>query len=115
LFYFGVGANSFIRHGLGDPRQEALEATTALEAALANSHFMNPLISLCCLLGGAALLFRRTAPLGIGILAPLVVIIFFFHLLLTGDWWWGTLNAVWLAVLAWEFRKGFHGLWNYDR
>jgi hypothetical protein len=53
---------------------------------------------------GGALFFRRTAPLGIVILTPLVTIIFFFHLMITPDWWWGSLNLVWLAVLAWRYR-----------
>lgn len=113
-FYFGVGANSFVRHRLGDPQQELAESTTALEVALANSHFMNLLITLCCLFGGGALLFRRTTPLGIVIVAPLVVVIFFFHLIATKDWWWGTLNLLWLTALVWQYRRGFYGLWRYS-
>jgi hypothetical protein len=114
LFYFCVGAGSFLHSGLGHPQQEIAEATTSLEVALAQSRFLNPLLSACCLVGGAAMLFRRTTPLGIVVLAPLVIIIFFFHLMITaGWWWWGSLNLIWLAALAWYFRDGFDGLWNY--
>jgi hypothetical protein len=113
LLYFGVGANSFLFSGLGQPHQEMAQATNSLELAMAQSRFLNPLLSACCLVGGGAMLLRRTTPLGIVILAPLVIIIFFFHLMITGDWWWGALNLVWLCALAWYFRAGFRGLWNY--
>ncbi len=74
---------------------------------------MDPLLALTCLFGGAALLMPRTAPLGIVVLAPVVVIIFFFHVVLSGNWIWGTLNLIALAGLAWGYRKAFSSLWNY--
>jgi hypothetical protein len=40
------------------------------------------------------MLSRRTAPLGIAMLAPVVAVIFLFHLVLTGNWIQGTLNLV---------------------
>ena len=91
----------------------ALVDATAFEAALAQTGFMNPLLCLGCFLGGGALLFRRTAPLGIALLAPLVVIIFCFHLFMTKSYLWGTLNLLWLAALAWRYRRGFDQLWHY--
>jgi hypothetical protein len=110
-WYFGVGVIGFITN---NPTKDAAEATTALEKAMAQSLFLNPLLCLCCLAGGGALFFRRTAPLGIVILAPLVITIFFFHVVLTKSYVWGTLNLVWLMALAWRCRRGFDSLWNYQ-
>ena len=110
LWYFGVGVVGF---ALNDQAKDIAHAATAFEAALAQTGFMNPLLCLGCFLGGGALLFRRTAPLGIALLAPLVVIIFCFHLFITKSYLWGTLNLLWLAVLAWRYRRGFDQLWHY--
>jgi len=115
LFYFYVGVKWFALHGLGDPVKDAVAASTVLESAMAQSRFMNPLLAFGCLLGGAALFFRRTAPLGIVLLAPIVIIIFFFHLVVTGIWPWGALHLIWLTALAWHFRRGFDPLWNYPQ
>ena len=109
-WYFGVGVIGFITN---NPTKDAAEASTALEKVMAQTLFMNPLLCLCCFLGGGAMLFRRTTPLGIVILTPLVVIIFFFHIVITHDWAWGTLNLGFLIALAWRFRHGFDQLWNY--
>jgi hypothetical protein len=114
LFYFGVGVHPFVSRLLGHRTNAMAEASTYLEIAIAKSRFLNPLIASNCVLGGGAMFFRRTTPLGIIMLAPLVIIIFFFHLVITGDWWWGGLNLVWLAALAWYYRDGFVGLWNYE-
>jgi hypothetical protein len=43
---------------------------------MAESGFLNPLLCLCCTIGGAALFLKRSSPLGLVILAPLVIIIF---------------------------------------
>lgn len=109
-WYFGVGIIGSITN---NPAKDAAEATTALEKVMAQSLFMKPLLFLCSFLGGGAMLFRRTAPLGIVILAPLVIIIFFFHIVITKSFAWGTLNLLWLIVLAWRFRHGFDQQWNY--
>jgi hypothetical protein len=74
---------------------------------------MNLLLCAACFAGGGALLFRRTAPLGLLILAPLVIIIFFFRVVITKSYIWGTLNLVWLIALGWYFRPAFHSVWNY--
>jgi hypothetical protein len=43
------------------------------QKALTASHFMDHLLALACVFGGGVLLIRRTAPLGIAMLAPVVV------------------------------------------
>jgi len=111
LWYFGVGVIGFVTN---DAVKDAAQASTPLEKAMAESLFMNPLLCLACLAGGGAMLFRRTAPLGIVILAPLVIIIFCFHMVITKSYLWGSLNLILLAVNAWQFRRGFYPLWSYS-
>lgn len=110
LYYFGVGTVGIIT---GDKAKDIANAGTPFQRALSETGFMDPLLCVACIAGGAALFFRRTAPLGIVVLAPLVIIIFFFHIVITRSWLWGTLNLVWLVALAWQFRHGFDSLWNY--
>jgi hypothetical protein len=110
LWYFGVGIVGFITN---DAVKDAAQASTSLEKAMAETGFMNLLLCLACFVGGGAMLFRRTTPLGIVILAPLVIIIFCFHMVITKSYLWGSLNLILLAALAWQFRRGFDQLWNY--
>jgi hypothetical protein len=110
LWYFCVGIIGFVTKNAS---KDAAHAATAFEKALAETGFMNLLLCAACLVGGGALLFRRTAPLGLVILMPLVIIIFFFHIVITKSYVWGTVNLAWLIVLAWHFRAAFHSLWNY--
>jgi len=110
LWYFGVGIIGFVTN---DAMKDAAKAATPLERAMAESLFMNPLLCLACLVGGGAMLFRRTTPLGIVILMPLVIIIFCFHIVITKSYLWGSLNLILLAANAWRFRRGFDPLWNY--
>jgi hypothetical protein len=115
LWYLTTGGAWLVAHALGHgaAHHEVAAGAIAFQKALTESHFMDPLLALTCFFGGAALLTRRTAPLGIAMLAPVVVVIFFFHLVLSGNWIWGTLNLVWFAGLAWCFRGAFTTLWTY--
>jgi hypothetical protein len=94
---------------------EVTPGAIAFTKALSDSRFMDPLLAVACLLGGGALLIGRTAPLGIAILAPVVVVIFLFHLVLSGNWIWGALNLVWFTGLAWRYRRAFIPLWTYSQ
>jgi hypothetical protein len=115
LWYFITGGAWLAGHllGSGVTHHEVVASAIAFQAALTESRFMDPLLATTCLFGGAALLFRRTSPLGIVVLAPVVVVIFLFHVVLSGNWMWGTLNLVWLASLAWRCRSAFATLWSY--
>jgi hypothetical protein len=115
LWYFLTGAAWLVSHGLGRVTQhrEVAAGAIAFQKALTESGFMDPLLAITCLFGGAALLVRRTTPLGIVVLAPVVAVIFFFHVVLSGNWIWGTLNLTWFTGLAWSCRKAFTTLWNY--
>ena len=89
------------------------ENAAAFSEALQQTRFLFPLIALANIAGGAALLARRTAPLGLVLLAPSVTGIFFYHLLFTGLVWWGLIWAAGLALLAWSHRGAFQPLWSY--
>jgi len=114
-FYAYIGVAWFSHALFGTPWPEHQETPTAhaLTTALTDSGLVDPMIASACLAGGVLLLFRRTAPLGIVVLAPLVIGIFLFHLLLNDNWPWGTFHLAWLAVLAWLHRDAFRPLWNY--
>jgi hypothetical protein len=116
LWYLVTGGSWLANYALGrgGAHQETVVGAIAFQKALTETHFMDPLLAVACLLGGAAMLIHRAAPLGIVILAPVVVVIFLFHLVLTGNWVWGTLNLVWFAGLALWYRKAFTALWNYS-
>lgn len=114
-FYVYVGATWFSHalFGTAWPEHRETPAARALTTALSDSGIVDPMIASACLAGGLLLLFRRTAPLGIAVLAPLVTGIFLFHLLLNDNWPWGAFHFAWLAVLAWLHRAAFRPLWSY--
>jgi hypothetical protein len=114
-FYTYVGASWWSHALFGTPWPEHQEtpAAKALTTALGESGIVDPLIAATCLAGGVLLLFRRTSPLGIAVLAPLVTGIFLFHLLLNDNWPWGSFHLACLAALAWQHRDAFRPLWRY--
>jgi hypothetical protein len=116
LFYLATGVAFFLNafFGIGSPPDQPTAQATAFTLALTASHFIDPLLSLAYLAGGGALLRQRSAPLGILVLAPVVLVIFCFHLVLSGQWIWGTVNLVWLLALAWQYRSAFYPLWSYS-
>jgi hypothetical protein len=115
LWYFITGGAWFVSHllGRGVAHHEVAAGAIAFQTALTESRFMDPLLASTCLFGGAALLFRRTSPLGIVVLAPVVVVIFLFHAVLSGNWLWGTMNLLWFAGLAWHYRRALAILWSH--
>ncbi len=89
------------------------EAGAAFHRAMTATGFLDPSIALGYVIGGFCLLRLRTAPLGVVLLAPLVLVIFLFNLLLSPTWPWGTAHLLWLLVLAWHLRPAFTPLWRY--
>ena len=85
----------------------------AFQAALEETGFIVPIMALVFMTSGVLMFFRRTAPLGIVLLAPFVVVIFFTHLILDGSAIWGTSHLLLLALFAWQFRTAYWPLWNF--
>jgi len=99
--------------GWPGPRQPTIGAQ-ALTDALDASRIIDPLLAMTYIVGGVALMFRRTAPLGVVLLAPAIGTIFFFHLVLSGQFIWGSANALCFAALAWRNRGRLSLLWSAE-
>ena len=89
------------------------EKAAAFSEALQQFGFAFALLALGNIAGGAALLIKRTAPLGVVLLTPSVIGIFFYHLLFTGLVWWGLIWTAGLGLLAWSYRGRLQPLWSY--
>jgi len=115
LFYTVMGAVSLTFRLLDKPfvtpANNAQEY--AFASALTASGFIDPLISATCLVGGLLVLVRRTTPLGLVVLAPLVTVIFLYHLLLSGSPAIGAVQLVLLLALAWVHRGAYRPLWSH--
>ena len=91
------------------------EAEKELVAAMTSAGFFAPVVILTCLVGGTATVFKRTAPVGLLVLTPLIAMIFLYHAYLTGAYVHAGVQAAYLAVLYWLHRDAFIPLWNYGR
>ena len=95
------------------PEFEIAAASKNFQQALFETGFVIPLLALNYIVSGAALMFRRTAPLGVAIIAPIILVIFFTNTVLDSAWMWGTAHAaIWLA-LAWKYRSAFIPMWSF--
>jgi hypothetical protein len=114
LFFFTTGLfiAAFVLFRIGGPPPQLNAEAQAFTDALTRARIIDPLISISYLAGGAALLFRRTAPLGLVLLAPSVVVIVAFHLVLDSLWFVALILAAIYGLLAWESRKRFRPLWT---
>ena len=108
LIFTVFGLNGFF-HFL--PLPELSEEAGAFMGALAATGYMFPLIKLTEVVGGVMLLAGRFVPLGLTLLAPVVVNILLFHLVLDPA---GMIMTVVLVVLqiflAWAYRGSFTGV-----
>ncbi len=108
----GLAIMAFVLFGVGHPPTQPTPAAQAFTEALDRSRFMDPLIALSYLGGGGALLWRRTAPLGLVLLAPTVVTIVVYHFVLTGSVAWGSAVGAYYVALVWHARAAFRPLWT---
>jgi hypothetical protein len=100
---------------LPEPHWEQYMSTRAatFELAMENTHYLVQFIVLIWIASGVALLFTRTAPLGVALLAPVAVNILLADTLLDVEYLWGAAHTFPLFALAWHYRSAFTGLWNY--
>lgn len=95
------------------PNFQISPQNAAFQEALKSTGFIVPIMALAYVVSGGLMLFRRTAPLGIVLLAPFVLVILFTHLFLNGRPAWGIMHAAFLVIFAWQFRSAFVPLWSY--
>ena len=113
-FYLAVGLQAgLVFLGAIPPVEYPNRNSAEFMVAMRETGFMVPLMIFGFISSGACLLFQRTTPLGVVLLAPFVVIIFFTTTLLDARWVWGGLHLAILCVLAWRYRDAFVSLWRY--
>ena len=82
--------------------------------AILATHGFLPVVGVLQVIGGLLLLVGRYVPLGLTILAPIVVNILMFHMLLLGGAGIapGLLVTVLEVFLIWAYRRSFRGLFD---
>jgi hypothetical protein len=115
LFYITMGVLTFLFLAglISMPNFEISPQNAVFQEALKSTGFIVPIMALTYVVSGGLMLFRRTAPLGIVLLAPFVLVILFTHLFLNGRPAWGIMHACLLLLFAWQFRSAFVPLWSY--
>lgn len=115
LFYIAMGVQALlVLAGLSSiPDFRISLQNAAFQNALEATGFIVPILAMTYLLAGGLMIFKRTAPLGIVLLAPCVLVILLTHLMLNGNPVWGIMHAGLLLLFAWQFRSAYSPLWNY--
>lgn len=115
LFYIAMGVQALlVLAGLSSkPDFRISLQNAAFQNALEATGFIVPILAMTYLLAGGLMIFKRTAPLGIVLLAPFVLVILLTHLMLNGNPVWGIMHAGLLLLFAWQFRSAYSPLWNY--
>lgn len=108
----GLFIAAFVMFGLGAPPRQLNPQAQAFTDALTAARIIDPLLALSYIGGGAALLFRRTTPLGLILLGPAVVVIVAFHLFLDRLWFVAIGLAAMYALIAWQSRERLRALWT---
>ncbi len=110
LLFFVFGLNGIL-HFLPTPPMPQDDSTTL--AMIMMKHGWLTFVSVLQVIGGLLLLVGRYVPLGLVILAPIVVNILLFHLLLAPK---GIVPGLFAAVLEvfliWAYRRSFRGLFD---
>ena len=116
LFFFAIGAQALLVYAGILPKSEypsSPESKEFTEAIFATG-FIGPIMSITYFVSGILMIFNRTAPLGLVLLAPFIVVILFTHLMLNGSPPFGILMASLWLLFAWRFRSAYQPMWNYQ-
>ncbi|MGO9450274.1 MAG: hypothetical protein ACLQDV_04365 [Candidatus Binataceae bacterium] len=110
LIFFVFGLNGFL-HFLPMPPMKG--GALDFVVALANTHYMFPILFVAQVLGGVLLLAGVFVPFALVVLAPVIINIFFFHLMLAPD---GLPLAIIVAALelflALQYRESLGALFS---
>lgn len=115
IFFLGIGAQALLMYAGILPNSEypsSPEAKEFTEAIFATG-FIGPIMSITYFSSGILMIFNRTAPLGLVLLAPFIVVILFTHLMLNGNPPFGIMMALLWVLFAWRFRDAYQPMWNY--
>jgi hypothetical protein len=114
LFFLATGLWVLlsIATGLLPAPGQPTPAASAFMQALDDARFVTPMLGLSYIAGGGCLLFTRTAPLGLVLLAPSVAVILGFHLFLSGQYVWGPFVTAYFLLLVWRYRRSLAALWS---
>jgi uncharacterized membrane protein YphA (DoxX/SURF4 family) len=107
FLFFAAGVTYFL---LPPPEAKLPEAALAFAGALAKSGYMMPLVKGTELVGGALLLANRFVPLGLTLLAPVIVNLALFNFVLAPSGMGCGMSGVIIALelwLAWAYRGTF--------
>lgn len=106
LVFFAAGLVGLLH--LAPPPKDMPQATLDFLNGLMATHYMMPLISGTEALGGALLLINRFAPLGLALLAPVIVNIVAFHIFLAPSGLPVAFVVLALELyLAWSWRAAY--------
>ncbi len=99
---------------LRPPKLAISASSAAFQHALASTGFVIPMLIGTYIVGGAALFFVRTAPLGLAILAPAVVMISLTDSILDTAYAVAVTNLSVFLALAWNMRAAFRPMWTFE-
>ena len=111
LMFLIFGANILFPF-LPMPPQPPSDAVTLFTILMA--HKWMAFVGLCQVIGGLLLLVGRYVPLGLTILAPVIVNILLFHITMTAGHGIipGLVTALFELFLIWAYRLSFRGLFD---
>jgi putative oxidoreductase len=111
LLFIVFGLNGLF--GFFSPPPIEVEAAKSFLSGLASSGYFIPFLKVSEILGGLMLLSEFFLPLGLLILAPIVINIFLFHLFAAGGLQGMESGIVALMVIvAWGYKKRFASLFQ---
>ena len=96
-----------------DPFVQPTPEARAWYDGLFSAPFLTLLLGLAFLVGGLLMSLKRTAPLGLALVAGPVAVIVAYHFSMTGLVAWGLFTAVVQGLLMWRFRSAYEPLWSY--
>lgn len=115
LLFFLIGARSLlVMAGLmPSPEYSGSPEAKAFAEAIFSKGYISPLMAITYFVAGILIIIKRTAPLGLVILAPFIVSILLTHLMFEPNPIFGIIIALLWVLFAWRFRKTYQPMWNY--
>lgn len=115
LLFLLIGAQALLVYAGFLPKSEYPSSPESKEFtdAIFATGFIGPIMSITYFVSGILILIKRTAPLGLVLLAPFIVVILFTNLMLNGNVAFSVLITSFWVLFIWRFRKAYQPMWNY--